>query len=108
MDQEKKSEIVVSVQPSHSRMTSDDSIKMKKFHDNEEDEMSSQSSNAISLEEAEAGTAKPNLYRRSRSGSIKRWLNFSDSAKQTRRQKWCRWTLIVLVVLGFFGIIAAM
>jgi hypothetical protein len=108
MDQAKKSETIVSVRPVYFKTTSDDSTNMKKFRDNEEDDMSSQSSTATSLEEAEAGTAKPNWYRRNRTGSIKRWLSASDTAKESRRQKWGRWTLIVLVVLGVFGAIAAM
>jgi len=109
MDQEKKSETVVSVRPVYFRMSSNDSTKMKKFRDNEDDETSSQSSTAVSVEDAEAGTNKPKWYRRSgESSSLRRWLSPSGSTKATRRRKWCRRLLIVLVVLGIFGTIAAM
>jgi hypothetical protein len=108
MDQEKKTEIVVSVRPVYFSMPSNDSTRMKKFRDNEDDEISSQGSTAVTLEEAEAGTANAKWYRRNRANSVKRWLGQSTSAKATRRQKWCRWLLIVFVVLGLLGTIAAM
>jgi hypothetical protein len=107
MEQEKKSDIVVSVRPVYFRMSSNDSTKMKKFRDNEDDETSSQNSTAVSLEDAEAGTSKPKWHRCGGS-AVQRWLSGPDPTKATRKQKWCRWLLIVFIVLGVFGTIAAM
>jgi hypothetical protein len=110
MDQEKKSEIVVSVRPVFFRMSSKDSTstQMKKFRDNLDDETDSQVSRPGSLEEAEAGTSKPNWYCHSRSRSLQSWLGVPYPAKNTRRRRWCYWSMIVLVVLGIFGVIAGM
>jgi len=108
MDPEKKSDIVVSVRPVYFRMSSNDStsMPMKKFRDNSDDETDSQVSTPGSLEEAEAGTTKPKWYRRRRASSLQSWISTSSPDQKTQRQLWCRWALIVLVVLGFFGIIA--
>lgn len=110
MDQEKKSDIVVSVRPVFFRMSSKDSTstQMKKFRDNSDDETDSQVSRASSLEEAEAGTSKPKWYWHSRSRSLQSWFSVPCPAKSTRRRRCCYWSMIVLVVLGFFGVIAGM
>lgn len=114
MDQEKKSEVVVSVRPVYLRMDSADSQFPKRFRDDSDDETGSQISSSISLEELEPGRSTRKWYSRRGSTSIvQRWaeqrsscLGNSHPTKRSRGQQWCRLVAVVFVVLGIFGVIA--
>lgn len=108
MEQDKKLDILVSVRPIPSRMLSNDSTKTNKYRDSSDDDTESQVSTASSLDDAEAGRSRPKWHRRARPSSLKHWLSNASPSKSARRQKCCRWTLMVLAVLGVFGIIAGM
>jgi hypothetical protein len=108
MDQEKKSEAIVTVRPVYFRTMSGESEMSKKFRDNEDDETLSQISSTISLDELEAGRSVPKWYRRGGSKSLMRWFGARDASKNNRRRPWLRWLLVAAVVSGFFGVVAAM
>jgi hypothetical protein len=107
MDQEKNADVMVTVQPVHIRTMSGDSSISKKFRD-EGHETLSQMSSATSLKDIEAGKSTPKWYRRSGSGPVRRWFGAARISNANKRQMWCRWVLIVFVILGFFAVIAAM
>jgi hypothetical protein len=107
MDQEKKADAMVTVWPVHIRTMSGGSSNSKKFRD-QGDETWSQMSSATSLKDIEAGKSTPEWYRRSGSGPVRRWFGAARTSNANQRQMWCRWVLIVFVILGFFGVIAAM
>jgi hypothetical protein len=107
MGQEKKSETIVTVRPVHLRTMSDDSSTPRRFRDEEDDEILSQISSTISLDDMEAGRVNPRWYRFSGSSSM-RWFGAATPAKRKKRRQWCRWLLIAAVVLGLFGVIAGM
>jgi hypothetical protein len=108
MDQEKKTETIVTVRPVYFRTMSGESEMSKKFRDNEDDETSSQISSTINLDELEAGRSVPKWYRRGGSKSLMRWFGAPDASKNNRRRPWLRWLLVAAVVSGFFGVVAAM
>jgi hypothetical protein len=92
MDQEKKADAMVTVWPVHIRTMSGDSS----------------NSSATSLKDIEASKSTPEWYRRSGLGPVRRWFGAARTSNANQRQMWCRWVLIVFVILGFFGVIAAM
>jgi hypothetical protein len=107
MDQEKKADAMVTVWPVHIRTMSGGSSNSKKFRD-QGDETWSQMSSATSLKDIEASKSTPEWYRRSGLGPVRRWFGAARTSNANQRQMWCRWVLIVFVILGFFGVIAAM
>jgi hypothetical protein len=102
MDQEKKTEPIVIVRPVHSRAMSGDSEIPDKFGIND---TASQTSSAMTTKETEAERRTPKWYRGSR---ITRWFGAPSSTKSVRGREWFRWMLVTVIILGFFGIIAAM
>lgn len=114
---QEKSELepVVSVRPVYLRMLSGDD-NSKRFRD-DEDEIGSQTSSAISLEDGEHSRSKPRWYRRSgpRSwGSDLRWWcgmrsqdgQETESERRVRRRTCLGRVVGVLAVLTLFGVIA--
>jgi hypothetical protein len=107
MGQEKKSDVIVTVCPVHLRTMSGNSSSLKTFRDGE-DETVSQSSSATSLKDVEVGQSKPTSCRCSTSSPLRRWFGAARTSNTNKRQMWYHWILIAFVVLGFFGVIAAM
>jgi hypothetical protein len=105
MGQEKTSEVIVTVRPVHLRTMSGDSSKSNRFRDDEDDTVS-QVSSAKSIEDVEAGKSTRKWYRGSGSNSMKCWFRAARTSNTNKRQMWCRWMLIAIVVLGLFGVIA--
>jgi hypothetical protein len=102
MNQEKKTEPIVTVRPVHSRAMSGDSEQLDKFDIND---TASQTSGATTMKEVEAGRSTPKRYSVAR---ITRWFGVPSSTNSVRGQEWFRWMLVTVFVLGFFGVIAAM
>ncbi|KAF2024747.1 hypothetical protein EK21DRAFT_104427 [Setomelanomma holmii] len=115
MDQEKKSGVIVEVRPVYSRMTDSYSLPEREFRDDSDNETGSQVSSAVSLEELESGRSTPRWYRRGQSKTLAHrcWaglrsscLGTSHPAKRSLGQQWFRLTIVVISVLGVFGVIA--
>jgi hypothetical protein len=102
MDQEKKPEAIVTVRPVYFRTTSDDSKKSKISENNDEYDITSQTS----LEEGVAERSAPKWYRRS--SRMTRWFGTSSPSGRTRFRQWLRWLLVTAAILVLFGIVAAM
>jgi hypothetical protein len=107
MAQEKKLDVIVTVRPVCSKTISGDSSDLKKLRDDEEETVS-QISSAISFKDVEAGKRRPKFYRRGGSRSLSRWFGAARPSDTNKGQMWCRWVLVVVVVLGLFGVIAGM
>jgi hypothetical protein len=107
MGQEKRSEVIVTVRPVHLRTMSDDSAKLDKSRDYEDDTVS-QFSSATSFKDVEAGKSAAKWYLRSESSSLRSWFRAARASNTNKKQLRCRWMLIAVVVLGLFGVIAAM
>jgi hypothetical protein len=108
MGQDTKSEIVVTVRPVYPRTTSDDSAMLKGLSTSGDDETKSQVSSVLSLEDLETGKSKTKWHRRGGMNNLKRWYGARDAWKNGKRSDWCQLVLLVIAMLGFFCIIAAM
>lgn len=115
IDEKFKSEAVVAVRPVYSKMVTGDRS-ARRFRD-DEDEVASQTSSAISLEEGESRGAKTEWYRRSRArswGSDMRWWcglrsrdrEESEAERRIRRSRFCRRVGVVIITLTIFGVLA--
>jgi hypothetical protein len=100
MEQDKKSATVVTVRPLYTTMQ-----RPKRFRDSSDDE------SQLSIEDR----SRWYRWRGGSSAWTRRWyglrsqcLGDTDATKRRRRRSLCRWVMIVVVVLGIFGAIAAM
>jgi hypothetical protein len=109
---DKKLDILVAVRPVYTRMRSDSNT-LKRFRD-DEDEISSQVSSVISLEDAET---QRQWYRRGASRSwmsrvssfgLRRRPEETESERRARRRRCGRWVGIGVVILTVFGVTAGM
>jgi hypothetical protein len=105
MGQDTKSEIVVTVRPVYTRTKSSDSTATKGLSDDEGSENKSQLSSVGSLKDVEVGRSQAKWHRHD---AQKRWFGARGASKDSKRQDWCRLVLLVVVVLGFFCIIAGL